>query len=371
MLILDRYIVGRFFKNFLTCLFIFLFLYVVIDLLSNLEDIIKNHPPVLKVAELYLYSLPLILTQTIPVAALLATLFTLGGLNQNNEVIAMRASGVTVSQIVRPFFLIGLVLSLGIFWISESVLPQAQRLSTSLKQVYIDKKAAVGAERPVENVAVYGFNNRLFFINKLYPQSKKIDGLTILEHDKNQNVISKIYADKAVWRDNRWILYNAFVYRLGDNQRVRGEPLYFTDTFLKIQETPQDFLRQNIPVESMNIRELAQYISRLPEGRLRQPEKEANPTITRLKVDLYQKTVFPFTTLVVILIGIPSSIMIRGRAVAFSSIGLCIGISFLFYVLFAVCLALGKGGGLPPFLAAWASHATFGLIGLYLISRIP
>ncbi len=364
MLILDRYLVGRFLKNFFLCLFVFLFLYVIVDLLSNLQDIIKHHPPLLKVVELYLYSLPLIFTQTTPVAALLATLFTLGGLNQTNEIIAMRSNGVETSRIIRPFWVIGLILSLGIFWISETVLPETQRMSTILKHVYIDKGATAESESPVENVAVYGFNNRLFFINKLYPKSKTIDGLTILEHDDRQNVTSKIYAEKAVWRDNRWVLYQAFVYRLGDNQRVRGEPLYFTDTFLKIQETPQDFLRQNIPVESMNIKEISQYIARLPE-------REASPTITRLKVDLYQKTVFPFTTLVIILLGIPSSIMIRGRAVAFSSIGLCIGISFLFYVLFAVGLALGKGGGLPPFVAASFSHILFGSIGLTLITRIP
>ncbi len=364
MLILDRYLVGRFLKNFLMCLFVFLFLYVVVDILSNLQDIIKHHPPLLKVVELYLYTLPLIFTQTAPVGALLATLFTLGGLNQTNEIIAMRSSGVELSRIIRPFWVIGLILSLGIFWISETVLPQAQRMGTLLKHVYIDKKATGESESPLENVAVYGFNNRLFFINKLYPKSKTIEGLTILEHDNHQNVTSKIYAEKAVWRENRWILYQAFIYRLGDNQRVRGEPLYFTNTFLKIQETPQDFLRQNIPVESMNIKELSQYIARLPE-------KEVNRTVTRLKVDLYQKMVFPFTALVVILLGIPSSVMIGGRAVTFSSIGLCLGISFLFYVLFAVSLALGKGGGLPPFVAACASHTLFGLLGLYLITRIP
>ncbi len=364
MLILDRYLVGRFLKNLFSCLFVFLFLYVIIDVMTNLGDIVKNHPPILKVVELYLYSLPLILTQTTPVAALLATLFTLGSLNQSNEIIAMRASGVEVTRIIRPFVLIGLILSLGIFWIGESVLPQAQRMSSVLKRVYIDKKTTARSESPVENVAVYGFDNRLFFINKLYPKSETIEGMTILEHDDDQHVTSKIYAEKAVWRDNRWILYQAFVYRLDEHQRVRGEPMYFTERFLKIQETPQDFLRQNIPVESMNIKELSRYIARLPD-------KKVSPTITRLKVDLYQKTVFPFTTLIVILIGIPSSIMIRGRAVAFSSIGLCIGISFLFYVLFAVSLALGKGGGVPPFVAAWFSHALFGLIGLTLIARLP
>jgi lipopolysaccharide export system permease protein len=364
MLILDRYLFRAFLKNFLFALGVFIFLYVLIDLLSSLQEILKNHPPKMKVLELYLYSIPLIFSQTAPMACLLATLFTLGGFNQNNEIIAMRTSGLGISRIVRPLVCFGICISLFIFLVNETVAPQAQRMSKMIKQFYVDKAADALAETPVTNVAVYGFGNRLFFINKLYPKARTIEGLTILEHDDNQNVVAKIFAEKAVWRNNRWVLYQCFIYRMADGQKIKGEPLYFSDTSIKIQETPDDFLRQNIPVESMNAKELSLYIGRLPE-------QQASPAITKFKVDLYQKTAFPFTSLIVILIGIPSSIVIRGRAVAFSSIGLCIGISFLFYVLFAVAIALGKGGALPPFFAAWISHFLFGAASIYFIRQIP
>ncbi len=364
MLILDRYLFGRFLKNFVMSMAIFVFLYVIVDILSNLADILKNHPPLVKVAEFYLYSIPTILSQTAPVASLLSTLFTLGGLNQSHEVIAMRAAGLSIARIVRPLVLFGLLLSLALFMMNETVTPYAMKMSKEIKRYYIEKNKDGDAESPVENVAVYGFNNRLFFINKLYPKSRTIEGLTILEHDDDQNVRSKIFAEKAVWRNNRWVLYQCFIYHLGDGQRIRGEPLYFTDTTIKIQETPEDFYRQNIPVESMNAKELSAYIAKLPEG-------QSGPAIARLKVDLYQKTAFPFTSLVIILLGIPSSIAIRGRAVAFSSIGLCLGISFIFYVLFAVSIALGKSGAVPPFAAAWMSHVFFGALALFFFSRIP
>lgn len=364
MLILDRYLFGRFLKNFLMSMTIFVFLYVIIDVLSNLSDILKNHPPLIKVAEFYLYSVPMILTQTAPVASLLATLFTLGGLNQSHEVIAMRAAGLSIGRIVRPLIVFGLFLSLAIFVMNETVTPYALKMSKEIKLYYIEKNDNKKSEKPIENVAVYGFNNRLFFINKLYPKSQTIEGLTILEHDERQNVRAKIFAEKAVWRNNRWVLYQCFIYQMGEGQTIRGEPLYFTDRTIKIQETPDDFYRQNIPVESMNAKELSAYIAKLPAG-------QSGPAIAKLKVDLYQKTSLPFTSLVIILLGIPSSIAIRGRAVAFSSIGLCLGISFVFYVLFAVSIAIGKGGGLPPFLAAWLSHIVFGSLALFFFSRIP
>ncbi|MBI5873031.1 MAG: LptF/LptG family permease [Candidatus Omnitrophica bacterium] len=364
MLILDRYLLRNFLKSFFACLIGFIFLYIIIDVFSTLQDLIKNHPPILKVIELYIYFIPTILTQTSPVAALLATLITLGNLNQNNEIIAMRATGLGIYQIIRPIILFGFVLSLGIFLLSEIVIPYSQNMTRLIKERYIEKKIENKSEQPIENVAVYGFNNRLFFINKLYPKSNTIEGLTILEHNEQQNVKSKIYAEKAVWRNNRWVLYQCFIYHLGDDRKIKGEPLYFNDTTFKIEETPQDFLIHNIPVENMNIKELAGHIAKLA------PSKTL-ATIRKLEVDLYQKTSFPFTSLVIILIGIPSSIVIKRRAIAFSSIGLCLGISFLFYTLFAVSIALGKGGALPPIFAAWISHIFFTAAALYFIAKIP
>lgn len=364
MLILDRYVTQNFIKTFLSCVFAFLFLYIIIDIFSNLGDMLKNHPPPLKIVEYYLYATPLMFTQTSPIASLLATLFTVGALNQSNEIIAMRACGRSIFSIVKPFIFFGLILSLGIFLLSETILPKTIKMGKIIKDCYIDRSASGGDNKAIEKVAVYGFNNRLFFINKLYPKTNTIEGLTILEHDDKQNIKTKIYAEKAVWRNNRWVFYQCFIYHLNENQRVKGEPLYFGDTFFQIEETPQDLMRQNIPVENMNIKELSSYIGKLSQS-------NATAAINKIMVDLYQKTSFPFTSLIIILIGIPSSIVIRRRAVAFSSIGLCIGIGFIFYVAFAVSIALGKTGALPPFAAAWISHVIFGGLALYFIAKIP
>ncbi len=363
MLILDRYVTKNFIKSFFSCLFIFIFLYVIIDAFTALKDILQNHPPLIKVVEYYLYSIPVIFSQIVPVAALLATLFTLSGLNQSNEIIAMRANGLSTFQIIKPLVLFGLTLSLAIFLVNETLVPYSQRTSMFIRRYYIDRAPEAMYDVPIENVAVYGFKNRLFFINKLYPKSNTIEGLTILEHDRFQNVKAKIYAEKAKWKDNHWILYQCFIYRMSGGNRETAEPMYFTEAPLRIEETPQDFMRQNIPVENMNAKELYGYINKLSGS-------GASTAVTRLKVDLYEKTAIPFTVFIIILLGIPSSIVIR-RAIAFSSIGLCLGISFAFYVLFAVSIALGKAGVLPPIVAAWITHALFGITALYLIAKIP
>ncbi len=174
----------------------FVFLYIIIDVFSTLQDILKNHPSGLKILELYVFFIPTIITQTSPIATLLATLFTLGHLNQSNEIIAMRASGMSIFTIIKPILACGFIISLGVLLLNEIVVPYSQSMTRIIKEVYIEQKTDSGSDtEAIENVAVYGFNNRLFFINKLYTRTNTIEGLTILEHDSNQNVKSKIYAE--------------------------------------------------------------------------------------------------------------------------------------------------------------------------------
>ena len=127
MLILDRYLMKNFIKSFIFCLFVFIFLFIIIDIFSNLQDIVRNHPPIIKIVELYIYSIPIIFAQTSPMATLLATLFTLGGLNQSNEIIAMRSSGLSIFHIIKPLILFGIILSLGIFLVNETITPETQK----------------------------------------------------------------------------------------------------------------------------------------------------------------------------------------------------------------------------------------------------
>jgi len=90
-----------------------------------------------------------------------------------------------------------------------------------------------------------------------------------------------------------------------------------------------------------------------------------------LKIDYYQKFTSPFTSLIIILLGIPFSLMMRKRATGLSSIGISIMVGFLYYILDAVCIAIGRGGVLPPLVAASLSHVIALTISVYLINSLP
>ena len=125
MRILDRYILNSIVTVFVTLILVFCFLYVLIDIASNLSEIIDRKVPLNILAQYYLSFYPVIIVQTSPIACLIAVLLTFGQLNNNNEVIMMRAGGLSFWKITKPAIYFGLIVSASMFWVNESFVPQA------------------------------------------------------------------------------------------------------------------------------------------------------------------------------------------------------------------------------------------------------
>ncbi|MDD5596264.1 MAG: LptF/LptG family permease, partial [Candidatus Omnitrophica bacterium] len=119
MRILDRYIIKSVLNIFVVCLLTFLFLYVIIDVFANLQDMLKQTLNFRILLQYYLSYLPIIFVQVSPIALLLATLYTFGKLNRDNEIIAMRASRLSIVQITKTVLIFGFLISVCIFWLND------------------------------------------------------------------------------------------------------------------------------------------------------------------------------------------------------------------------------------------------------------
>ncbi len=365
MRILDRYVLKSVLNIFLTCLFTFLLLYVTIDIFSRLEDILKSKMPFDILAQYYLFYQPVIFIQVAPFAGLLATLYTFGKLNRDNEVIAMRTSGLSIFQVSRTVIIFGLFLSILIFWMSDRLVP----ISLAVQKKFIEridswkKQPNKEQSQAIDNLSMYGMKNRLFFVNKFSLAEKTMEGITILEHDEHQNIIKKIVASRGVYQDGNWIFYHCITYNFDLNGQIKEEPQYFDEEVMAIPENPQEFFIQRQHPDSMTIAQLEDYLGKLSKS-------GATGVIKNLKVDLYQRFASPLMSLVMILIGIPFSFMMRKRTTGMSSLGISILVGFLYYVFNAVSIALGKAGVFPPFIAAFVSHLSFLAFSIYLVLRL-
>jgi lipopolysaccharide export system permease protein len=366
MRILDRYILKSVIFIFISCIFSFLFLYVIIDVLSNLDEILKHRVTLELLIRYYLSYVPVMFVQVSPFACLLSTVYTFAKLNHNNEIIAMRSSGMSIFEIAKDVLIFGMLISLAVFWMNDRLVPRALTENQRIK-AQMEEGSKPGKAKKLEiipNLSMYGSRNRLFFISKFFINTRTMEGITILEHDDNQNLTKKIVADRGVYKDGLWRFSKCITYDFDQNGQVVDEPTYFEEEIMAISETPQDFANLRQKPELMDIHQMQDYIWRVSKS-------GATTVIRNLKVDLYQRFTMPFTSIIIILLGIPFSLMTGRRATGMASIGISIIVGFIYYILDAVFLAIGKSGLLMPVLAASMSHLIVLSTSLYLISKLP
>jgi lipopolysaccharide export system permease protein len=289
-------------------------------------------------------------------------------MNKDNEIIAMRSSGMSIINISRIVVVFGLLISLAVFWVNDKLVPRAMLVSKKIQE-QMDKDPAKTArdkktEEVIKDFTVYGLRNRLFYINKFFPAQNTIWGITVLEHNEKQDLTKKIVAGKGVYQDGMWHFYQTISDTYDDDGRIVEEHAYKDEEIMPITETPADFLNQRQHPDYMNISQLKDYIYRLSKS-------GATTVIRSLTIDLYQRFTAPFTSLMIVLLSIPFSLKMKKRSTGLSSLGLALMVGFLYYILNAISIALGKAGILFPFLCASLTHALAFIYSVYLIKELP
>ncbi len=360
MRILDRYLVRGFVGPFVYCMTLFTILFVVIDTFDKLDEFLKAGIQPAVVLTYYLYLLPTLLWQIVPVAVLVAVLYKLGNLSKHNEITALRASGVSSFQILLPYLFTGLLISFAMFLLGETAMPKTSVTSTSIKEGVIEKGRKNLADRSIKNVTLYAPGGRMVFAREFVVQTGTLHDVVILQDGEDHSLQSKLTAKKAVYEDEKWVFHDTIRYALNAKGDLVGEPQLDKRLELDLEEKPIDFLRGSSQVDFMSAGQLKSYIENF-RGNNRRAQK-------RLWVDFHNKIAFPFVSFVVMLIGAPLA-MRTERAGAFVGIGTGLVVVMLYYAVNSVCLAIGKGGHLPAFVAAWLANFLFAAAGLYLIRK--
>ncbi len=360
MRIVDRYLLQGFVLALLYCLALFFVLFVVIDVFNHLDEFLKHGVSFRIIISYYLYSIPSIFVQVVPIAVLAAILYMLGNLNRHNEILALKASGVSSFHILAPYLFMGVLISFGVFLLSEKVVPHTAVTSTSIMEGLIEKGKKNFDERSIKNVTLFTKGNRMVFAREFEISTSTLYDVVLFEDAPHRLVQNKITAKKARYEDQAWTFYDTIRYQMNRRGELAAEPVFSDSLRLGLEAKPDDFLKESSQVEFMSTRQLDEYIRHL-EGASKKLAK-------KLLVDFHYKIAFPFVSFVVILIGAPLAMqsvhggMIRG-------IGISVVMVMLYFGIDSVCLALGKGGHLPAFFSAWFSNLFFAALGIYLIKN--
>ncbi len=364
--ILDEYVIREFLGTFFMVLCGFVMLMLVFTFFELVGDIIRNKIA-LSTVGLYLVNLtPSMLYSIAPLAVLLAVLVTFGVLNRNSEIIAMKATGISLYRLVIPIVSISAILAVSLFLFDEFYLPQANRRQESLRStikgrppqtfLHPEEKWIFGEPRA-------GEPGRIFYYQFFDRDRDEFANLSIFEFNPNTFSISRrIFAARVFWDTDAggWRFQNGWVRDFdGANQISFRE--FINTTFAEIHEEPTYFNKESLQSQEMNFGQLERYIRDL---------RQSGFDTMRLRVALWHKLAYPLIAIVMAILAIPFALSM-GRRGSLTGIAVAVGVALAYWVIDGLFGAMGNVNYLPAGVAAWSSDILFGLAGGYLLLRTP
>jgi lipopolysaccharide export system permease protein len=356
MRLLDRYIARECLKLLCLCLVAFIGVYVIVDLFEKFSKFLETLVTPALIVRYYLLSIPNILLQVLPVAVLLSSLLTLGGLARNNEMLAMKMGHVSTLRIALPCIAIGLAASLTAWVMAEYLVPRTSERALNIWRTQVRRLPAHRITRD-SDIWYRAQGKRFVHISLIDPASGLIRGMSIFELAPDFDLLQRVDARAAVWSGDGWTLRHGYRLEL-DQDPVRIES--FEELGVPLKERPEDFARVARAPEEMSYTQLRVYIERLVRSGV---------SVTRYRVDLYAKVAIALASFVMALIGVSFGLR-TGKAGVMVWVGACIPTGFLYWLILVLGFQLGRGGALPPLVAAWLPNMVFGVGGLLSLWRL-
>jgi lipopolysaccharide export system permease protein len=350
--VVNRYVGGQFLALFVPILAGFILLYVIIDLFDRLDILLRYQASAGAAARYFLFKVPLMVTQITPPAVITAVLLAFGLLGRRNEIIALRAGGVSLTQTAIPVLILSGAISVSCLVWNETVVPYCSRKFQYVNNVEIRKRAIRGvlSDRAIWYHGADGFYN----IDYVDRDQQAVYDLTIYRLDDQFRLRSVVNVPRAQWADGRWQATGAIEHEL-DGDVFRSTPVQAGN--LSISESLDDFLEVQREPEELSFTELRDRIRSLTRKGI---------DASHYLVDLYLKLALPFSSVVLALIAVPIGGRLRRHPSIAAIIGLGTAVGFLYWVLLGLSMSLGQSGAIPPLVAAWATNAIYALLGAVL-----
>ncbi|MEY4667676.1 MAG: hypothetical protein RL518_375 [Pseudomonadota bacterium] len=354
MKILHRYILSLLIKNFLIGLTTFVFLFLVVDFIDRIDNVLSEGASVWLILQYFLCKVPLMAQLMLPVALIFATLFTYGLLSKSSEITAMRASGLTVAWLGRPLMMFGIALSLFSLFLGEVIVPISERRQKELYNIDIRQKDKKGGYSQSDFWWRQGQN---FYAFDLFDsRTNTIHSLSQFEIPEDWRVAQRTDARTAHWIDQGlgWNMRDVTAYHFDANpmvvERLRSLPL-------PIKEVPSDFYDVKSDPSTMSFSELRRFIKRLRRNGI---------STTQYLPDLYSKMAAPFIIFITGMLVLPFTLLpARSGSMALSSIA-GISIAFIYYAVDSFSISMGRAELLPPLLAALSANIVMGIVAIVL-----
>jgi lipopolysaccharide export system permease protein len=358
MKIITKYILKEILTPFGITLTVFTLIFILGNLMQLIEMIVQKGVGIFNVVRLLGYTLPFLMVYIIPMSFFISILLGFLRLASDNEVTALKGSGLSFFQLLPPVLVLSLCGTILTGFAAMVAQPWGEH---SLKNLLFQVAVVQAKVNLKERVFYNEFKELVFYIQKVHG-----DGLLedVFIYDQREKELPQTIIAKRGWlipnpreRSLNLRLEDGHIYNVSLNSKS-AQTVFFKsyDLFLPLEQIVSD----------QEKREKSETEMYLPE--LRERIRHASPNEKKYynyQIEYYKKFSLPFACLVLGLIAFPLGLQSRvaGRPWAIILGG---AVFFIYYLFLSLAFSLGERGALPPVIGLWLPNGIVGLIGMYL-----
>jgi len=373
MRLLDRYLLRELCWPLAVCLVGFLMFWISMDLFTQMPDFQDHHLSLADIGAYYALRAPELLVTILPIALLMGLLYAITNHARHHEIVAIRAAGISTWRLSAPYLGVGVSFGLLLFLVNNYCVPSSSAAAEQIRQSGLNN---VSQYRLAPQHNIYFVNavaGRYWRIATFFPATGEMQQPKIIWQlpDGSQR---DIRAELGRYQDGAWTFYDVQMdlypprkdgVAMPERSQTNALPLP------ELSERPAQILNE-IRINSLSsfkasrranlsLDDILEYFRWHPwMGSAKQ---------VMLNTLLHAAYAAPLTCLVVVIVALPFGLQ-SGRRNAFVGVAASIVICFAFFVLREFSLAMGAGGYLPAWLAAWLPNLIFGGGGLLALQKL-
>lgn len=358
--LLDRYVLTRFLSILMGAMVAFVTVFLVVDVVENMDKFIDAKMPRQAIVAYYLYTLPWFVSIALPMATLLATFFSIGLLNKRNEITAMKASGFSIRRVGASLLITGLLLSIGSFFFDDLLVSEGMRRKADVQSQYLAREYSRKHKVKKQNIFLQQSPTEHIAIDRFDYRTQQARGVYIQRYEQGR-LAQRMDFSYLTWNEETqsW---------RGADYRVRTfdgatDTVMVTDqgadTLLALGIKPVDLMKMSVTPEEMRLSELRDFVTQLIRNGI-------DPT--RWEVNMHFKVAFSVTSFIMVLFGLPLSMGRPQSSLAFGA-GMSVFVIFGYYAAIKLGQSLGFKGVLDPLPSVWLPNILFLGLGFFLLWR--
>ena len=357
--LLDRYILAEIKKPLIFSFFIFASLWIINLLIRVLNLAISKGIGWEALFKLVIYYLPTVIVTSAPMAVLMGCMLGITRLNNDSEIIALKAAGLSPLRLIYPLLLVGLAVSMVIFFLNEKIVPVAKFLS---QQTYINE---ITLKKPLPKVAKNMFfdggSKFKLYVRDYDQNTNSMLDVSMFQFNKDSYPSLTQASHANIQNGNLWVFKDGKTIYFDNDGSVKYQVRFATWSYPISDRYANHVVRnpENKSPSEMNMAELSETITRRDRRGLSTREFETQ---------MYFRSAFPFASFFMVLVGVPLA-MKHTRGGKSNGFGISILIMIIYYILLSTGKSLGGNGTVNPFISNWIPNCACLLLGLWFLRR--